>query len=88
MAAYLIEVDDSKQGVMNPVKVGPFPDDDAAREFANAHQMGNEALDSGRGGYSAVHVVSDATALTPEQFHAEWEPSVLYGAGDPEAADG
>jgi len=58
MSAYLIEVDDTKQGVCYPTVVGPFANPEAAFEFAHKTAMGT-AAEAGQGGYSAVHVVSD-----------------------------
>lgn len=60
MSAYLIEVDDTKRGVMYPTVVGPFPDVESATAFAEEMGMGL-AAESGQGGYSAVHVIADET---------------------------
>jgi hypothetical protein len=68
MSAYLIEVDDTKQGVIYPTIVGPFSDAESAAAFADEFAMGTRA-EAGQGGYSAVHVVSDgACDYTPERY--------------------
>lgn len=72
MSAYLVEVDDTKVGVMYPTIVGPFPDVATATAFAEELSMG-EAAQGGQGGYSAVHVVSDETCdLTPEGYREQY----------------
>lgn len=66
--AYLIEVDDTKQGVCYPTIVGPFPNCDAAAAFAKETDMGS-AAERGQGGYSAVHIVAEETSdYTPEAY--------------------
>jgi len=68
MTAYLIETDDTKQGVIYPTVVGPFSDAETAATFAAEFAMGT-AAEGGQGGYSAVHVVSDGTCdYTPERY--------------------
>lgn len=68
MAAYLIEVSDTKEGVCHPTNVGPFADAKAAAEFASEMQMGT-AAESGQGGYSAAHVISDEMCdYSPELY--------------------
>lgn len=67
MSAYLIEVDDTKDGVCYPTIVGPFNDYDEAQSFAEEAELGM-AAEAGRGGYSAYHVVCDDTATQPEDF--------------------
>jgi hypothetical protein len=70
--AYLIEVDDTKDGVCYPTVVGPFADTNAARAFATEMQMGT-AAQGGQGGYSAVHVISDESCdHTPERYREEY----------------
>jgi len=80
VSAYLIEIDDTKRGVMSPTVVGPFKDEGAARAFAEEMQMG-EAAQSGQGGYSAYHVISDATCdYSPERYREEHEEELAeYG---------
>jgi len=68
VSAYLVEVDDTKDGVMYPSVVGPFPDADAAAAFAEEFSMGT-AAEAWQGGYSAVHVISDEDCnYTPERY--------------------
>jgi hypothetical protein len=68
VSAYVIEVQDTKQGVMYPTIVGPFPDTDSAQAFADEMAMGT-AAQRGDGGYSAVHIVDDDLCdYTPEQY--------------------
>jgi hypothetical protein len=68
MSAYLIEVDDTKDGVISPPVIGPFPDTGAAEAFATKYRMGN-AAESGQGGYSAYHIISDdACDYSPEKY--------------------
>lgn len=68
MTAYLVEVDDTKQGVCYPNIVGPFSDEESAATFAAELAMGR-AAEGGQGGYSAVHVVSDGTCdYTPAAY--------------------
>lgn len=73
MSAYLIEIDDTKRGVTYPTVVGPFPDAESAAQFAEMTGMGTAAED-GQGGYSAVHVISDARCdSTPESYWQDWQ---------------
>lgn len=68
MSAYLIEVDDTKEGVCYPTVVGPFANSESASAFAQMMNMGTAAQE-GQGGYSAVHVISDETCdYTPERY--------------------
>lgn len=68
MSAYLIEVDDTKSGVIYPTIVGPFDSVETAAAFADELGMGT-AAEAGQGGYSAVHVVADATCHhTPTSY--------------------
>lgn len=67
MSAYIIEVDDSKQGVCYPTVVGPFADSDSAERFIQRAGMGTAA--ELNGGYSAAHVVCDARCdYSPEGY--------------------
>jgi hypothetical protein len=67
MSAYLIEVDDTKQGVIYPAIVGPFPDAEAANAFAEKHRMGQGI--GGQGGYHDYHIIGDETCgYTPEAY--------------------
>lgn len=80
MSAYLIEVDDTKQGVCYPKIVGPFPDSDSAMQFAAKYGMGTVA-EGGQGGYSAVHVIADDTCdQTPEEYREGW--IATWGEGE------
>ncbi len=68
MSAYLIEVDDTKQGVCYPTVIGPFADEEEARRFAEVTALGT-AAQGGQGGYSAAHIVSDDWCdFTPERY--------------------
>ena len=87
MSAYLIEIDDTKQGVMHPTVIGPFDDELAAHVFADDMDLGT-AAQNGQGGYSAAHVISDDHAITPERYIKQnwdlvtqrWEDSEFIAA--------
>lgn len=71
MPAYVIEVDDSKEGVCYPTVVGPFKNEKAAYAFAEEMQMGTAA--ESQGGYSAYHVISTANCnYTPKKYRAAY----------------
>jgi len=66
--AYLIEVDDTKDGVCHPTVIGPFDDCDSAAEYAEMLELGT-ASQSGQGGYSDCHVICDCLCdYSPEQY--------------------
>lgn len=68
MSAYLIEVDDTEDGIVRPTVIGPFDDEEAAQQFADDMSLGL-AAQGGQGGYSAVHVISDDYCnYTPERY--------------------
>lgn len=77
MSAYLIEVYDSKQGVLYPRIIGPFDGAETAEAFAEEYCLGLQSQD-GDGGYSAYHVVCDETCdMTPEKFAADYEQDYM-----------
>lgn len=68
--AFLIEVSDDKDGVCYPSIIGPFPNDDAAREFAEKFRLGEDW--GGEGGYHDYHVVSESTCTAPEKYAEDY----------------
>lgn len=68
MPAFIIEVADTKDGVIYPDIIGPFEDEEAAEAFARKFGLGLSA-EMGDGGYSAYHVVSEKNCdYTPESY--------------------
>lgn len=58
MSAYLIEVRDSKEGVLYPDIIGPFQSAEEAEDFAESAGLGEIGAE---GGYAAFHVIADET---------------------------
>lgn len=71
MSAYIIEVDDSKRGVLDPTVIGPFPDCEAATNFAIRCHLGTK--EEVQGGYSTFHVIGDGMegACDPDEWEQE-----------------
>lgn len=78
MSAFIIEVADTKEGVLYPNIIGPFENDAEAEDFARIFGLGLKAQ-MGDGGYSAYHIVSENTCnYCPNSYidnHQEEEPS-------------
>jgi len=73
MPAFIIEVADTKDGVIHPDLIGPFPDEQAAEEFAEKFGLGTSAQ-MGAGGYSAYHIVSENTCdYTPKAYAEQFD---------------
>jgi hypothetical protein len=68
MSAFIVEVADTKDGVISPDIIGPFKDEDEAEAFAVKFGLGLGA-EMGEGGYSAYHIVSEKTCdYTPQEY--------------------
>jgi hypothetical protein len=68
MSAFIIEVADTKDGVIYPDIIGPFKDGAEAEAFAVKFGLGLSA-EMGAGGYSAYHIVSENTCdYTPDKY--------------------
>lgn len=69
MSAYLIEVQDTEDGVVSPTLIGPFADASAALTFQREWLPDEDGPPNGKGGYYAVHVIADETCnYSPENY--------------------